>query len=103
VGRNFGAGMSNGVAYVLDETECLPLRYNAELVALRPLDDPDERLVLGLVREHLDRTDSPRARLILAAWDRYRALFRKVAPQEAPPPITAPAPAAPEVAIAKGE
>ncbi len=89
VGRNFGAGMSNGVAYVLDETECLSLRYNPEMVALRPLDDADERLVLALVREHAARTESPRACAILAAWDRYRPLFRKVAPHAAPAPAAA--------------
>jgi len=89
VGRNFGAGMSNGAAYVLDEAECLSLRYNPELVALRPLDDADERLVLSLVREHVARTDSPRGRAILAAWERYRPLFRKVAPHAAPAPAAA--------------
>src|SRR6266545_1910394 len=89
VGRNFGAGMSNGAAYVLDEAECLSLRYNPELVALRPLDDADERLVLSLVREHVARTDSPRGRAILAAWERYQPLFRKVAPHAAPAPAAA--------------
>jgi glutamate synthase (NADPH/NADH) large chain/glutamate synthase (ferredoxin) len=80
VGRNFGAGMSNGVAFVLDEAEILPLRCNPDMVGLHPLDDDSEELVLALVREHLVRTGSARARAILGAWDHYRPLFRKVAP-----------------------
>jgi glutamate synthase (ferredoxin) len=103
VGRNFGAGMSAGVAYVLDDTERLALRCNPDSVTVRPLSDTDEERVTGLVREHLIRTGSARARHILAGWDRYRLLFRKVAPIAAPvavaPPTGAesgaPAPGAP--------
>ncbi|HYK82598.1 MAG TPA: glutamate synthase large subunit [Gemmatimonadales bacterium] len=93
VGRNFGAGMSNGQAFVLDEREVLALRCNPEMVTLAPLDDADEALVLGLVREHVLRTGSARARAILAAWHRYRPLFRKVAPPAPTLPLAAVAPA----------
>jgi glutamate synthase domain-containing protein 3 len=90
VGRNFGAGMSAGVAYVLDETERLALRCNPDSVAVRPLGDSDEERVTGLVREHLIRTGSGRARTILAGWDRYRLLFRKVAPLAQPQAVAPP-------------
>ncbi|HEY8406900.1 MAG TPA: glutamate synthase large subunit [Gaiellaceae bacterium] len=54
-GRNFAAGMSGGIAYVLDLDERL---CNRELVALEELDDDDVELVRGLVEEHRNRTGS---------------------------------------------
>ncbi|HEU5171268.1 MAG TPA: glutamate synthase large subunit, partial [Gemmatimonadales bacterium] len=78
-GRNVGAGMSNGVAYVLDETRTLHERHNPDMVELVDLDGVDEDVLLRLIREHEDKTTSPRARHILVHWDRYRPLFRKVA------------------------
>ncbi|HMH82764.1 MAG TPA: glutamate synthase large subunit [Gemmatimonadales bacterium] len=95
VGRNFGAGMSNGTAYVLDEAEVFPLRCNQDMVAVRELDDEDDALVHGLVREHHARTGSPQARRLLDAWEHYRPLFRKVAPHASPAATETPAQAAP--------
>ena len=89
VGRNFAAGMSNGVAYVLDEAEVFTRRCNHDMVAVRELDDEDDAIVQQLVREHAARTGSLRSRAILAGWTRYRPLFRKVAPHA---PASAPAP-----------
>ena len=84
VGRNFAAGMSNGVAYVLDEAETFTARCNADMVAVRALDESDERLILGLVGEHVGATGSARGRAILDSWERYRDSFRKVVPYTAP-------------------
>ncbi len=89
VGRNFGAGMSNGVAYVLDEAESFVYRCNFDMVGVRPLNDADSQLLVALIREHFAKTGSPRAREILAAWDRYRPLFRKIVPHTTPAPATA--------------
>src|SRR5437773_7756154 len=61
VGRNFGAGMSNGVAYVLDETASLAARLNPDMVAIRSLEPQDEWQLLTLVEQHLARPFSPRA------------------------------------------
>jgi glutamate synthase domain-containing protein 3 len=82
-GRNFGAGMSNGVAYVLDETGSLPGRVNTDLVEIAEPDDADEQLLQRLIREHEEKTVSPRARTILVQWAEYLPLFRKVAPKGA--------------------
>ena len=82
-GRNLGAGMSNGVAYVLDEGRTLHERHNPDMVELADLDPEDEEVVLQLVREHEEKTTSPRARGILVDWARHRTLFRKVAPRGA--------------------
>jgi len=94
VGRNFAAGMSNGVAYVLDETETFSARCNFDMVRVQPLAETDERAVLELARQHLAKTGSPRAREVVGAWERYRALFHKVVPHAAPAPAPEPAEAA---------
>jgi glutamate synthase domain-containing protein 3 len=81
-GRNFGAGMSNGLAYVIDEGGTFRNRLNTELVTCAPLDEDDERLLRLLVEEHGRRTISPRAQSVLAAWESYVTLFRKVVPKD---------------------
>ncbi|HEV8382142.1 MAG TPA: glutamate synthase large subunit [Gemmatimonadales bacterium] len=80
VGRNFAAGMSNGIAYVLDERGQLESRCNLEMVAVGELNSMDERVVRKLIQQHFHKTGSARARLILAHWEAYRRNFRKVAP-----------------------
>jgi glutamate synthase domain-containing protein 3 len=81
-GRNFGAGMSNGVAYVVDEAGTFESRVNKDMVELSTLDDADLRLLQRLIREHEEKTASPRARRILVQWDQFVPLFRKVAPKD---------------------
>ena len=80
VGRNFAAGMSNGIAYVLDEHSLLESRCNIEMVAVTGLNSMDERVLRKLIQQHFHKSGSARARAILAHWETYRALFRKVAP-----------------------
>ena len=90
VGRNFGAGMTNGTAYVLDDRDGLiASRCNLETVALTPLGETDERRVQGLIRQHYQKTGSGRARAVLQGWALYRGLFWKVAPPP-PPALTVP-------------
>src|SRR2546425_1248482 len=91
VGRNFAAGMSNGVAYVLDDTETFSARCNTDMVTVRALEPSDEQVVLELVTEHVAKTGSSKGRAILDSWDRYGPVFRKVAPHAAPAPVAAPA------------
>jgi glutamate synthase (NADPH/NADH) large chain/glutamate synthase (ferredoxin) len=80
VGRNFAAGMSNGIAYVLDERGELEPRCNLEMVAVSGLNTMDERVLRKLIQQHFHKTGSARARSILGQWESYRPLFRKVAP-----------------------
>jgi glutamate synthase domain-containing protein 3 len=82
-GRNLGAGMSNGVAYVLDETRTVHERVNGDMVDLVELDGEDEEVLRCLVREHEEKTTSPRARTLLVEWARFLPLFRKLAPKGA--------------------
>ena len=82
-GRNFAAGMSGGMAFVLDEAGDFPLRLNTEMVELEPFDDPeDQRLVRGLLLEHAEQTGSTVARRLLAEWDTQSTRFRKVMPTD---------------------
>jgi glutamate synthase (ferredoxin) len=77
-GRNFAAGMSGGIAYVLDEDGTFAQRCNTQLVGLEPLDEDDMETVRALVAEHLERTGSPVAERVLAE----RPAFVKVMPHD---------------------
>lgn len=81
-GYNFGAGMTGGVAYVLDEEDALPIRYNRELVQLDRLDARGEEQVRTLVQQHHEQTGSPRAVDVLEHWSHYRGKFWRVMPRE---------------------
>jgi glutamate synthase (ferredoxin) len=82
-GRNFGAGMSGGIAYVLDETGDFPQRVNPQMVGIEKLEDAEEiALVKAMVQKHLDYTKSERAKAILASWDQFVPKFVKVMPKD---------------------
>ena len=89
-GKNLCAGMSGGLAYVLDEKHKLYKRLNHALVKMYPLDDPtttlreksDEENLLSLIREHVQETGSLRGKEILDKWQHYRAFFKKIIPND---------------------
>ncbi|MGN6552834.1 MAG: glutamate synthase subunit alpha, partial [Verrucomicrobiota bacterium] len=82
-GRNFAAGMSGGVAYVLDEAGDFATRCNKELVGLGNLTDAEEiEQVWKLIQRHQAHTNSQRAAKILADWKSYVPKFVKVLPHD---------------------
>jgi glutamate synthase domain-containing protein 3 len=81
-GLNFAAGMSGGVAYVLDETGRFPSRCNPELVELEPLNERDVIELRDLVAEHAQRTGSPVAERVLEAWEATLPKIVKVMPRD---------------------
>ncbi|HSI94627.1 MAG TPA: glutamate synthase-related protein, partial [Methylophilaceae bacterium] len=95
-GLNFAAGMSGGVAYVLDEDGLFHKRCNMNMVSLEMvhhvddtpegavhhLDQPDEITLKNLIEKHAAYTGSARAITILANWDDFRGKFVKVMPNE---------------------
>ncbi|HEX9047600.1 MAG TPA: glutamate synthase large subunit, partial [Verrucomicrobiae bacterium] len=82
-GRNFAAGMSGGIAYVLDEVGDFAARCNMELVGLEKLTDANEiEEVWKMVQRHQTFTHSERAAKILADWKNYVPKFVKVMPQD---------------------
>jgi glutamate synthase domain-containing protein 3 len=81
-GRNFGAGMSGGYAYVLDEDGLFQTRVNPERIDLDPLTAEDEETIQRMVRRHYQYTRSERAREVLRKWEDYGPKFVKVFPKD---------------------
>ena len=81
-GRNFAAGMSGGVAYILDEKGDFATRCNLQMVALEKPDAEDAADLKATIEEHAINTKSSHAAKILAAWDRYLPKFVKVMPKD---------------------
>ena len=81
-GRNFGAGMSSGVAYVFDEHNTFLARCNDELVEPGRIDDPSELEALRVVISwHAEKTRSRRAIFILENWEQLQGAFWRVQPK----------------------
>ncbi|HEX4838756.1 MAG TPA: glutamate synthase large subunit [Solirubrobacteraceae bacterium] len=83
-GRNFAAGMSGGIAYVLDETGAFPARCNMGMVGFEELSRADAIELRTMIEEHGQRTDSPVARDALARFEELLAAgaFVKVMPHD---------------------
>jgi glutamate synthase domain-containing protein 3 len=80
-GQNFGAGMSAGVAYVLDMEGIFPTRANTDLVDLQRINDDGELESLRtIIQWHRKKTHSWRAAQLLAEWSRMHRLFWRVSP-----------------------
>jgi len=76
-GRNFAAGMSGGIAYVLD---LRPERVNREMVDLEEPDEQDAEFLREIVERHLAETGSTVAKALLADWDAALKRFSKIMP-----------------------
>ncbi|MEM9009323.1 MAG: glutamate synthase subunit alpha, partial [Cyanobacteria bacterium P01_F01_bin.86] len=82
-GRNFAAGMSGGVAYVLDEVGDFPTRCNTEMVGLETLEDPEEiRELHDMIQRHVTYTNSSVGAQVLDQWDVMVPKFVKVMPRD---------------------
>ena len=81
-GRNFGAGMSGGVAYIWDKKGDFATKLNGEMVAIEDLTIEDENILRMYISQHLDYTESDVAENILNNWDNILPQFVKVMPQD---------------------
>jgi glutamate synthase domain-containing protein 2/glutamate synthase domain-containing protein 1/glutamate synthase domain-containing protein 3 len=81
-GRNFAAGMSGGVAYVLDSDGSFARHLNPGMVELDPMEERDLATVKDLLHRHYEYTESAVAWRILSAWDQHTRTFVKVMPVE---------------------
>ena len=81
-GRNFAAGMSGGIAYVLDHAGEFPRRCNPGMVDLEALDEDDAALVRRLLARHAQLTGSSVAERVLETWPTARGQFVKVMPRD---------------------
>ncbi len=82
-GRNFAAGMSGGVAYVLDEAGSFPLRCNKQMVGLSPVTEPEELgSVKAMVERHVAATGSVQGQRLLDRWKELSTKLVKVLPHD---------------------
>ncbi len=82
-GKNFGAGMSGGIAYVLDEDRSFYKRLNKELVSFEEVTNKYDVLELkGLIEEHVACTNSLKGGRILEHFSEYLPKFKKVVPHD---------------------
>ena len=82
-GRNFAAGMSGGIAYVLDENGVFPGFCNKEMVSLERLEDDEEvKDLKSMIQRHAEYTGSSVAKRVLAHWEHYLPMFVKIMPKD---------------------
>jgi glutamate synthase (ferredoxin) len=82
-GRNFAAGMSGGIAYILDEKGDFATKCNYEMVDLEKLEDPSEIAeIRQMIENHVKYTKSPKGTKVLAEWDSMLPKFVKVMPRD---------------------
>jgi glutamate synthase (ferredoxin) len=80
IGRNFGAGMTGGVAYLLPDSTTWREHLNQDYVRAEPTGRSDENLLLRLLREHVFHCGSVIGQKILDQWDTQRPEFRRIVP-----------------------
>lgn len=79
IGKNFGAGMSGGVAYILDENQDINSNFNLEIIEIKPIEqEKDITTVKNMIMKHYHNTNSSRAKKILDNWEVYKSKFIKV-------------------------
>jgi glutamate synthase domain-containing protein 3 len=81
-GRNFAAGMSGGIAYVLDEDKDFKKKCNLEMVELETLNSMDKETIHNLLHKHHKYTKSKKAEIIINNYESYLKKFIKVMPLE---------------------
>jgi len=82
IGKNFGAGMSGGIAYVLDADGTLESRFNNDSADLEQLSVEDLAYLQSRIQAHLDLTGSERAKALLGDWNNASGQFVKVFPRD---------------------
>ena len=82
-GKNFAAGMSGGIAYVLDEDSHLYRNLNKSMISIERVENKyDIQELKELIEEHVEATGSERGRMILDNFDDYLPKFKKIIPHD---------------------
>ena len=80
-GRNIGAGMTGGIAYILDENNDLEDKVNKEIVSIYKITNlKQEEILLGILREYYEKTKSLKASNIINNWSHFKKIFKIVVP-----------------------
>ena len=83
-GRNFGAGMSGGIAYVFDKNDNFETKFNSELCDIKEIksDSEDDKILNMLINKHYEETGSSLASSMLSDWENILPKFKKVVPRD---------------------
>ena len=81
-GNNFGAGMSGGIAYLLQETKADDAKFNKEMIGIESIQETDAELIKSKIEQHVKETNSPKGIEILNQWNDFKNRFIKVIPHE---------------------
>ena len=82
-GKNFAAGMSGGIAYVLDEENDLYIRLNKEMVSSYGITSKyDVQELKDMIREHVAATGSVKGKEVLSRFGEYLPKFKKIIPHD---------------------
>jgi len=81
-GRNFGAGMSGGIAYVFDKSEDFESKCNKDMVSVEEIEDEDQNTLREMIEKHLEYTNSEVAKDVLNTWSESAKKFKKVVPND---------------------
>lgn len=81
-GKNFGAGMSGGIAYVFDPKNKLPNTANLQMIDIDPLEEDDFPVLEVLIGRHIKYTDSNYAKKLYKDWNTNKGAFKKIFPKD---------------------
>lgn len=81
-GKNFGAGMSGGIAYIYDVNKTFEANFNNDMADIDVVTDEDYEIIRRMVRDHFRMTSSERAHEILQNWQELKTQFVKVYPRD---------------------
>ena len=82
IGRNFGAGMSGGIAYILKTKNFSEKNFNMEMINFDKIDNQDIDLIYSLLKNHYSNTASKVAENIISKWNSEKKNFVKIMPIE---------------------
>ena len=82
IGRNFGAGMSGGIAYIYKNEQFSKNNFNMEMIDLESINKQDEDIICNMLENHFSNTNSKIAKMILSKWGKEKNNFIKVMPKE---------------------
>ena len=82
-GKNFAAGMSGGIAYVLDEGNNLYRNLNKEMIGIEKVENKyDEQELKSMIRKHVEATGSEKGKKVLESFKEYLPKFKKIIPND---------------------
>ena len=80
-GRNIGAGMTGGIAFILDENNDLSNKVNKEIVSIHKItSSKQEEILLEIIREYRAKTNSLKADRIIKNWSDFKSNFKLIVP-----------------------